>query len=446
MRPPGTIKRVAYTPTRAEAETSVRQVRRAWENETLRRVTGLLTALPIPGLAYALSGANVAAVPAAGLRAVAAWPRFAKALIALSLIGAIVTAVSALAQRVDIANLTVISTLSLTLLVAGFVKLTGGVRDAVHLLAWLSVGMIGFFVIVGADNTRDTFEHLWKYGVAVPLALLLVSLISTASVRRLWPVLALLAIGASSVALGFRSHGLICVAVVLILFAKGSSKSRHGRVFKVALAALLFYALSVAAPLAIDSGLFGEGVRARTEEQLTSGASPLLSGRVEPPLSIAAISARFWFGWGHLNAIDYTTIAHGQQIAAQLGLTNPGAYMNLWVRRDGRVSVHSVLFEAWAQGGVIAALGPLVMIAIFVLAIARTTGKWAPIVLLVSVQGIWDVLFSTWGAQRPQLLAVSIVIAMWAITATRPRAHDLDLTEVDRASAQSNQGTRFATR
>jgi hypothetical protein len=415
--------------------------RRTRENGVLRRVVGLLTAIPIPGLAYALSAANVAAVATLGLRTAAGWPRYTRAIIAWSLLGAAVTMASALVQDAAIANLVVISTLSFALLVAGFVKITDGVETGVHLLLWASIAMIGFFLIIGAENTRDTFEHLWKYGIAVPIAMLVMAEVTRASNRRLWPVVALLGIGALSVALGFRSHGLVCVAVVLLLLAKGTSKSRGRAFFKVLFAVALFYAAWVTVPAAISSGVFGEGVRMRTEEQLTSGASPLLSGRVEPPLSIAAILARPVFGWGHLNEIDLPTIAHGQQIAADLGLVNPVSYMNLWVRRDGRVSVHSVLFEAWVQGGIIAAVGPLLIIVLFATAIIRTSGKWAPIVLLVSVQGIWDVLFSTWGAQRPTVLAVSVVIAAWAVMIERPRDANIPTSRQARGS-----GARFAPR
>ena len=396
---------------------TLRQIAR--QRMLLRRVVGLLATVPIPQFAFALTGANVAALVLLPLRTMAGWPRHIKSLLWLSVLGVVLLAASALVQGVGLQNIVLVSTVSFALMLACAVKVTDGARTGTQFLIWTCVGTVAFFLLIPLENSPDTFAHLWKYGIAVPIALVAVAIVSESSTRRFWPIALLLGIGATSVFLGFRSHGLVCIAVVLLLFAKGASNTRRSAFLKILFAGVLFAAASVLLPAAIASGFFGETVRARTEEQLTSGASLLLSGRVEPPLSIAAVLARPWFGWGNLNAIDAATIAAGQQIAGQLGLQDPSAYMSLWVRSDGRVSVHSVLFEAWVQGGIFAALGPLFMIFLFAAAIVRVQGQLSPIVVLVSVQGIWDVLFSTWGAQRPGLLAVSIVVAAWAITERR---------------------------
>lgn len=39
--------------------------------------------------------------------------------------------------------------------------------------------------------------------------------------------------------------------------------------------------------------------------------------------------------------------------------------------------------------------------------------------ILVSIQGVWDVLFSTWGYNRALTLAVSAVLAGWALSSAK---------------------------
>ncbi len=54
----------------------------------------------------------------------------------------------------------------------------------------------------------------------------------------------------------------------------------------------------------------------------------------------------------------------------------------------------------------------LFVVAIYA-AIFRGGSNWAPLTILVSAQGIWDVLFSTWAYNRPFILAISAVLAAW---------------------------------
>jgi hypothetical protein len=221
-------------------------------------------------------------------------------------------------------------------------------------------------------------------------------------------------VGCASLFLGFRSHGLVCFVAVAFLLAKGRSSSGRIPFFKMTLAAGALYGLYYILPAAIEAGLFGEAVRLRTMSQLSEDGPALLAGRVEPPLSIAAISERPWFGWGNLNGIDNHTMSKGADIAYSLGMV-PQDYMRLWVRADGRVSVHSLLGEGWAEGGIVAAILPLLLIGLFVVAALKASGNWAPLVILVSIQGVWDVVFSTWGYNRALTLALSAVLAAWAI-------------------------------
>jgi hypothetical protein len=377
-----------------------------------RRLTGLgaIAASPLYGYAFPL--AAIPAVLAVFMKPIAGWPKRTKPLVWWSLAGLAAMVLSAKYQGQEISG-NILHYAAMALFVAAAVKMTSGQSSAAQLLGWASVSSALFFAIFRPANT-DTFEHMWKYGVGPYVAIAVLWFLCGLGGRRTLPVVALLALGCVSLFLGFRSHGLVCFVVVVFLLAKGRSGNGRIPVFKMTLAAGALYGLYNILPAAIEAGLFGEAVRLRTMSQLSEDGPALLAGRVEPPLSIAAIQERPWFGWGNLNGIDNHTISNGADIAYSLGMV-PQDYMRLWVRADGRVSVHSLLGEGWAEGGVVAAVLPLLLIGLFIAAILKASGNWAPLVILVSIQGVWDMLFSTWGYNRALTLALSAVLAAWAI-------------------------------
>lgn len=378
-----------------------------------RRVTGLagIAGLPLYGFAF-----PYAALPATLLvftKPLGGWPFWAKILAASSAAGVLTLAVSATYQRQEV-SVNVLYYSAMALFVVAAVKLTNGEATAAQLLGHASIGSALFFVIFRPKAT-DTFEHMWKYGIGTYVAIVSLWLLCSVTHRRTLPVVALIVVGSASLFLGFRSHGLVCFITVIAVLAKGKSRKGKFPLVRVALAGAALLGLARFLPAAVEAGVFGEAVRLRTAAQIGEEGPALLAGRVEPPLSFAAVAERPVFGWGNLNGIDYDTLSRGADIAYSMGLT-PTDFMHLWVGRDGQISVHSLLFEGWVEGGLAAAAMPLLLLGIFFAAIWRAGGNWAPLVILVSAQGIWDVLFSTWGYNRSFILAISAVLAVWAIS------------------------------
>lgn len=414
-----------------------RQPRAGW-----RRVIGLgaLAASPVYGYAFPL-----AAFPAALAllqKPLGAWPRRTKPLVWWSIIGIAAMVISARYQGQEMSG-NVLHFAAFALFTAAAVKLTSDETSAAQLMGYASVGTALFYVIFRPANTADTFEHLWKYGLGPYVAIIVVWFVCSLGGRIVTPAIALTIVGCVSLFLGFRSHGLVCFVVAVVLLLRGRTKKGEVPVFRTILAGGALYGLSVALPAAIEAGLFGEAVRQRTLEQVGADGPALLAGRVEPPLSIAAISARWLTGWGNLNNIDGDTISHGANMSYQLGLL-PEDYMKLWIRADGRVSLHSVLGEAWAEGGILTAVLPLLLIVVFVAAALKAHGPWSAFVLLVCVQGVWDVLFSTWGYNRALTLALSAVLAAWAVTAGKSGAQESELAapriKLDRRASRVTPG------
>lgn len=385
--------------------------------DNYRRVFGLLAAVPMPWFRSAFSAASVPGIFLIPIKPLNGWPRWSKALIGAAIGAASMIAVSAFLQGVPLPVTAVVSLLAAALFASSAVKLTAGERDAGQLIAWTAAGHALFFILIGTSNTSDSFEHLWKYGIATPVTIILIYM--AASTGRTWVSVALLAtLGVTSMSLGFRSHALVCLISVVMLIAKGPSS--RPRWAKIGVALVGIYALAVLLPNAISSGTFGADVQARTiAQEQVSDAPSFLAGRVEPPFSIAAISEKPLIGWGNLNKIDRATEASGVQIAKDLGMANPDSYRKIWIRDGGQVSLHSVFFESWAAGGILAAGFPALLIFLFSAAAIRARGQYAALVILVSIQGLWDVVFSPWGYNRPILFATSAVLACWSIAEHR---------------------------
>ena len=379
----------------------------------VRRFTGVgaMVASPVYGFAFPL-----AAIPAVAMlfvKPLAGFPKLTKAIAWWSAIGIVALTLSAFLQDEPVSG-NILHYAAMLLFVIAGVKMTSDASTAAKLLAYVSIGSAMFYLIFRPTNT-DTFEHLWKYGLGPYVAIAIVWFLCERTDQRIIPLTALFVVGCSSLFLGFRSHGLVCFVVVVIILVRGDTRGAAGKAFKGAVAAVALYALSKVLPMGIAAGWFGQAVQARTMQQLGDNGPDILAGRVEPPLSLAAILKHPWIGWGNLNAIDNHTMSVGADIAYTLGMV-PDDYMRLWIRADGRVSLHSVFAEGWAEGGILAVVMPALLFGLFVVAIFKAHGRLAPLVVLVAIQGIWDVLFSTWGYNRGLTLAVSAVLAAWAIT------------------------------
>ncbi|GAA3203709.1 hypothetical protein [Microbacterium terregens] len=306
-------------------------------------------------------------------------------------------------------------------------------RSSAQFIGWFAAGAILYFLTIGIDEGRGTFEGLWKYGIAFPVTIVAVYALSLRGTARAWPAFALFAVGALGIFLNFRSHGLICFVAALLLLVKGQNRGGAFRAVVSSLAGLA--ALMWILPQMVTAGVFGDAVRARTLAQSAEGPL-LLGGRTEPPLSIAAILENPIAGWGSAQNLTDDTIAHGSQIAQSLGLGSPSAYLGYWVRSDGFISLHSVFFSSWVEGGILAAVFPALLVAFFAYSAIVVRGRWSAVVILVSIQSAWDILFSPWSTNKGVAVAAACIACAWAIRETRA-ARTADATRLPALTAAS---------
>ncbi|MVU77319.1 hypothetical protein GPX89_08675 [Nocardia sp. ET3-3] len=301
----------------------------------------------------------------------------------------------------------------------GFAVLTGRSVDAIAaLLAGVAVGSIGFFMFHGIELTNTgRFLDLWKYGIAHAVTVVLVYALIRFRARPLVISGALGALALASLGLNFRSHALVCLVAAVWLGVRHVLGTRIGRGWSLAGVTGFGLLFAYYMPIAARAGLFGPALQRKTVEQEATHLPLLLAGRTEPPMTFSAIAERPLLGWGsaqHLTPELYTRAEH---LAIRIGFAPTFPYELYWRLPVFDYSAfHSILFGAWAEGGLIAALLPLLILVACagVFWNYRRLGQWAPLFVVVALQGVWDLLYAPWTyGMLPELAC--LVLAYLAI-------------------------------
>ncbi|MBD7917216.1 hypothetical protein H9657_02855 [Cellulomonas sp. Sa3CUA2] len=307
-------------------------------------------------------------------------------------------------------------------LASGSVVLKGQ-SEAVQYVTSLACGTSAYYILAyvfgfGPVNIQSGFAELWKYGLAYPMAILATALACRSRRRLVLAPAVLVFLGCVGLILDYRSFGVVCLVSAAGTLANSMSPKAAVRLVVVgALAACL----AIVVPAMIAAGIFGDAVRERTLAQGNISGPMLLAGRTEPPLSLAAISERPVIGWGDAQQIGNNTVSRGAALAWSLGMQDPKAYLPFWIRNGGAISLHSVLFGSWVEGGVLAAALPIALLCLFATALVRARGRWGAVVMLVASSGIWNVIFSPWSGNLSVQLAGHAIVAAYACAPSKPR-------------------------
>lgn len=369
--------------------------------------------LPIAGV----PASALLAIPALGLKRPPVLPVLTKTIAWWSVVGALLCVISAAVNGVSLSPIPG-QLATLGLLLFAYRATIVSVGNAAILVGWLAASSTLFILAFGSGITRTSFEMLWKFGIAYTVTIF--TLYALARFAPAWiSVVALVGLGTMGTFLNFRSFGLVCIVAAALSMAKLVGRRRP---FLTALVSIvLVWVISFALPRALEQGVFGVDAQYKTLSQSDDGPV-LLGGRTEPPLSIAAIVARPLLGWGNVQAIDSETVNSGIGIAQWMGMFDVATYTRYWIRSDGFISLHSMLFVPWVEGGPVAAVAPLLLIALFSWAAFVARGRWGVLVTLVSVQNVWDILFSPWTGERVVSVAAAAILAGFAIVDARTAA------------------------
>jgi hypothetical protein len=288
----------------------------------------------------------------------------------------------------------------------GLTVLTGRTVDRIAtVLAGISAGTVVFFLTkgIGLSNTGG-FLNLWKYGIAHAVTILILFALTMVRAPVLVHSLVLAVLGLASLGLNFRSHALVCLLASAIMFSHRflGSRIRRGWQFAGIIAFGLLFAYVL--PTAARAGLFGSALQSKEIEQEGTNLPILMAGRTEPPETITAIMQHPLLGWGSALKLTPDFYAQAEHLAVRMGYAPTFPFEAYWrIPADDYSAMHSVLLGSWAEGGVLAVLLPAWLLVACIGVVWNNTrfGIWAPLAVMVALQGIWDLLFNPWLYNMP---------------------------------------------
>lgn len=270
--------------------------------------------------------------------------------------------------------------------------------------------------------------HPWKFGIGFATTLLAVLFTQWRAfpANSLLRILPLLAAGAVSLMLGYRSLAGIVLLSVAYLAVRWMVGRRRANAGPSPVRALLFLAACTAAGagalhlygLAAASGYLDERSTLTYERQRPGEFGLLLGGRAEILASGRAV-------------MDSPILGHGSwarnpdYAAYLLDARLMGYDLHFTVRlEDDLIPTHSHLMSAWVDAGILGALFWAWVALLCLRVLSRAYLIRDSMVALIAFIGfvmLWDIAFSPFGAERRLLTAFYVVLTMFAWDLLRGR-------------------------
>ncbi|MBE7191231.1 MAG: hypothetical protein INR66_01960 [Gordonia polyisoprenivorans] len=377
-------------------------------------LAGATSALPL--MTFTVTGFSIVCL-LVGVCVVRGWTRREFAIpVLFCAAGSAAYLVSTLVNETSLTAINVPAFPAIALYLAGIAVLTRGIDDLVALLAGAAVGTVVFYLAFGTTLTVQAgYADVWKYGLAPSItALVLIVVARGGCGHQRWGCVALVGLAGVSIALNFRSHALICLAAAILVTVDGLRRRPLPLPAKAAFCLVLGMGSSVALTAAARSGLLGTALTEKVDMQAAQQVPAILAGRTEPPLSLTAIAHRPILGWGDANTLPATVFDDAYQLAFRWGFDLSYPLPSLWRSADGVVSLHSILLGSWAEAGIVAAAVSvwLIVCAVTLVSRAHRVTAYAPLLMFLGLQALWDLLFSPWSYNLPLVFALVVAFAV----------------------------------
>lgn len=334
----------------------------------------------------------------------------------LALIGFAAFVVSSQVNDLAITDQRVLHWASFAVYYAGCLALAWrDLERAFSILCGVAIGTVVYSLLPGGPSAGlVTLADLWKYAWAQWATIILLYLLIQFRVSLSIQAFALIGLAGFSLVENYRSHAIICIATAAVMIVGALGAGKMARWLQLSIVALFGAVVATLVPAIALSGIAGEAIQRKTELQASSGVPTLLAGRTESPLSITAVLERPWFGWGTANDITPEVFERAKSVAFNLGFRPDFPIEGTWYLPNGDVSLHSILLSTWAEGGVFAALLPVGLLAAALMIIwnAPRYGRWLGLAVMISVQLVWDLLFSPMSYNT--LPSMALIALVWA--------------------------------
>jgi hypothetical protein len=271
-------------------------------------------------------------------------------------------------------------------------------------------------------------DDWWKFGLGIPLSLIVVLLSTALNVRNLRTFgIALLVSGAViNFYLDFRSLGAIMALTASYQVLQAFVGSRGGRVTAVRPRHLLILTIMMGAvaltvyngyDYAAREGLLPKTAQYRYEVQSQGAYGPFLGGRIEILASSRAILDSPLIGHGSwAKDCRYSNFLAG--LKSQLGYAQTGT------TEFCLIPAHSHIFGAWVEAGVLGAVFWLWVLTLAVRVLLRlyqTNDRLVPVVAFFAFVLLWDLVFSPYGLELRYRTPYEVVLMMMFLPDTLRR-------------------------
>src|SRR5262249_27054546 len=102
-------------------------------------------------------------------------------------------------------------------------------------------------------------------------------------------------------------------------------------------------------------------------------------------------------GWGSAMKFTPDLYARAEHLAVRMGFDPESPFDQYWrLPAKDYSAPHSILLGSWAEGGGLALPPPVFLLVACIGVVWNNTrfGRWAPLILTVALQGIWDLIYA----------------------------------------------------
>lgn len=392
---------------------------RIWATDRTMRVT-VAVAFFFVGLKASISF-NVTSGLVASLVLLPLWisaPRYFKggrALISLGFLAEISGLVLAMTASIDHSvNIRNAVDVALQLLTALF---------AIGLIFWARrvapIHRIAFYYglgsLIGGFGTLSGSTNAWKYQLATPLTIMVLSWVAQRRADSPWPAVGALSLmGAISIVYDYRSNfGMCVVAALLVLWYSRKPKRSRRRLGAISVAALLgvaMVAVYYAGTALIVHGYLGKKLQVRSVAQIQASGSLIAGGRPEWFGTFGLMQERpTGFGVGVVPLPS--DVHHAERGLATVGLPPGSGYITHFMF-NGQIKLHSVVADLWSNFGILGLVFAGYLLWRLLTALFVTFTK-APSALLafLAMLAVWDLAFGPIYSNLPEIaLAAGLML------------------------------------
>ncbi|SNR96788.1 hypothetical protein [Blastococcus mobilis] len=257
---------------------------------------------------------------------------------------------------------------------------------------------------------------LWKYGLALPVAYLLLAVLVATRARMRTCMTTFCMLALVGVLNDYRSYTGICLLTALLLVvhrrqplhSRALHKPLRTAALITALAASVYYLFSAAAV----GGLLGSDIQAVSKSQAGGDSIALILGGRPEWAATLSLMMNNPTGYGAGAVPTSIDLAWAKEGLSSTTLGIGGNYVNDYMF-GGAFKLHSLIADFWVNFGLPGLAWTLALAAFFVMRLTRAPGDPArrAMVSFASIAGIWFLLFGPILSNLPDVIFLVALVA-----------------------------------